>query len=235
MALRTIQEFRRNGLVRPVRAKPGLRSWLFLLFGAPFLIGGSFLALTDGGPIEFLAGLIGLPFFGIGFLIYLIVLLRAGKRGLLEFSERGIYHALYGIEIPWADIGPAWIFGVRAGGADHSDVLFIVRNASRYRRQLGSIGRILFGMMERQGRSKPGGALEKGMAAFGMVFGETKAGSETAAVLREMRDRLHGEPDTIVLGIPRIIRFGLSNEDTVEIINATLTSKLDRREATPLA
>ena len=235
MASTAIQEFRRNGLVRPIRTKPGIRSWLFLLFGAPFLIGGSFLALTDGGPIEFLAGVIGLPFFGIGFLIYLAVLLRAGKRGLLEFSDQGIYHALYGIEIPWADMGPAWIYGIRAGGVDHSDVLFILRNASRYRRQLGSIGRFLFGIMECQGRSKPGGALEKGVAAFGMVFGEAKAGSETAAVLQEMRDRLSVEQDTIVLGIPRIIRFGLSNEDTVEIINTVLTSGQGQRKATPLA
>ena len=222
MASKTILEFRKRGLTPPIRTKPGMWSWLFLLLGAPFLLGGSFLALVSGGPIEFLAGLIGLPFFGFCFFVYLVVLLRAGRRGLLEFSAEGLYHGFYRLEIPWADIGPAWIFGVHAGGGKHSDVVFILRNAAKYESQLGTIERFLFGIMARQGRSKKGGALDKGMTAFGLVFGDLSAGSSTTSALQEMRDRLQDDDDAIVLGIPRLIRFGLSNEDTVEIINTVV-------------
>ena len=230
MASKSIQRFRENGLVQPIRTKPGIRSWLFFLLGAPFLIGGSFLALTTGGPIEFLAGLIGLPFFGVGFLIYLAVLLRAGRRGLLELSEQGIYHGLYRLEIPWADVGPAWVYGIRAGGADHRDVLFILRNASNYKSQLGVAERFLFRIMERQSRSKSGGPWDAGMKAFGLVFGEPEAGSGAVNALQKMRDRLRDDDNSIVLGIPRIIRFGLSNEDTVEIINTVLTTNRDMHQ-----
>lgn len=219
MPSQTIQQFRQYGLAEPIRAKPGIWAWLFLIFGGLFLVGGSLLALLEGGPFEFLIGLIGLPFFGLAFLIYANTLIRSGQRGLVEFSEQGIYHGLYDIEVPWADIGPAWIFGIQVGMASNRDVLFILRNAPKYKAQLGSIERFLFTIMERQGRSQSGGALDMGMKTFGLVFGEADAGSDTVNALQEMRDRLKDDPNAAVLGIPRIIRFGLSNDDTVEIIN----------------
>jgi hypothetical protein len=182
----------------------------------------------DGGPVAFLAGLIGLPFFGIAFLIYLIVLLRSHPRGLLEFSGRGIYHGLYRLDLGWSDIGPAWIFSARAGGRMHSDVLFMLRNVSKYKPALGMIERFLFEIMERQGRSATGGALDAGMKTLGLVFGAAEGTQDAVSALDEMRRRLGREPDAIVLPIPRIIRFGLSNEDTLEIIN-TVVARLARQ------
>ena len=85
--MKPIEQFREHGLSRPIRIGPGLRSYLFLLLGGPFLVGGSVLALMQGGPVVFLAGLIGLPFFGFAFLIYLIVLLRSQRRGLLPVQS----------------------------------------------------------------------------------------------------------------------------------------------------
>ncbi len=232
MSSQIIQQFRQNGLSEPIRTRPGIGSWLFLIFGALFLVGGSLLALVDGGSLEFLAGLIGVPFFGFGFYVYFNVLSRSGERGMLEFSRQGIYHGLYNIEIPWADIGPAWIFGIQVGLANNRDVLFILRNAQKYKAQLGGIERFLFMLMERQGRSQSGGALDLGVKAFGMVFGETDAGSDTVNALQEMRERLKDDPNAAVLGIPRIFRFGLSNEDTVEIIN---TMVMQQGEQSPVA
>ena len=225
--LRPIEQFREHGLSRPIRIGPGLRSYLFLLLGGPFLVGGSVLALMQGGPVVFLAGLIGLPFFGFAFLIYLIVLVRSQRRGLLEFSNRGIYHALYRLDLAWSDIGPAWIFSVHAGGRVHADVLLMLRNVSKFRPALGTLERFLFAIMERQGRSASGGALDSGMKAFGLVFGEAQGSQDAVGALADMRRRLSNEPDAIVLPIPRIIRFGLSNEDTIEIIN-TVVARLAR-------
>jgi hypothetical protein len=219
MPSQTIQQFRQYGLSEPIRTKAGIGSWLFFLLGAPFLVGGSFLALVSDKPLGFLVGIIGLPFFGFGFFVYYRVLARSGERGMLEFSKQGIYNSLYKLEIPWEDVGPAWVYGIQVGMVGNRDVLFILRNAPKYKAQLGGIERFLFTLMERQGRSQSGGALDLGVKAFGMVFGEADAGSDTVAALEEMRKRLKDDPNSAVLGIPRIIRFGLSNEDTVEIIN----------------
>jgi hypothetical protein len=81
MASREIEQFRRHGLGSPICIKPGLRSYLFLLFAGPLLIGGSVLALAKGGPLTFLAGLIGLPLSAFACLLYLVILLRSRRRG----------------------------------------------------------------------------------------------------------------------------------------------------------
>ena len=65
------------------------------------------------------------------------------------------------------------------------------------------------------------------MKAFGLVFGEAQGSQDAVGALADMRRRLSNEPDAIVLPIPRIIRFGLSNEDTIEIIN-TVVARLAR-------
>jgi len=231
MASREIEQFRSHGLGSPICIKPGLRSYLFLLFVGPLLIAGSILALAKGGPLPFLAGLIGLPLSAFAFLLYLVVLLRSRRRGLIEFSNRGIYHALYRLDLAWSDIGPAWTYSLRAGGRMHEDVLFILRNASNYKPALGKIERILFAIMERQGRSASGGALDSALRSFTAIFGEAGAGSDTVGVLNEMRRRLSREPDAVVLSIPSLIRPGLSNADTVEIVN-TVVVYLARRGLT---
>ena len=171
-----------------------------------------------------------MPLFAFGFLIYLIVLVRSWRRGLLEFSNRGIYHGLYRLDLAWMDIGPAWIYSMQAGGRMHEDVLFVLRNASKYKPALGKIERLLFEIMERQGRSPSGGALDSSLRTFSLVYGQPRAGEDTIDALDEMRSRLGSQPDAIVLPIPRIMRFGLSNENTVEIINAVVLH-LDRRGA----
>ena len=158
-------------------------------------------------------------------------MLRSRRRGLIEFSNRGIYHALYRLDLAWSDIGPAWTYALRAGGRMHEDVLFILRNASNYKPALGKIERILFAIMERQGRSASGGALDSALRSFTAIFGEAGAGSDTVGVLNEMRRRLSREPDAVVLSIPSLIRPGLSNADTVEIVN-TVVVYLARRGLT---
>jgi hypothetical protein len=219
--MKPIEQFRKHGLARPIRARAGILSWLFLILGGPFLVGGSLFALVRGGLFEQAVGAFGLVFFGFCFLIYADLLVRSRSRGMLAFSERGIYHALYGLELDWSDVGPAWIYQVAAAGSHHGDVMFVLRNASKYRRQLGSLGKFLFSVMVRQASSRRGGALETGLKAFGAFAG----GADVGNALEEMRQRLAQEDDAIALGIPRIIRFGLSNEDVTEIINTTILQR----------
>lgn len=219
--MKPIEQFRKHGLARPIRARAGILSWLFFILGAPFLVGGSLFALVKGGLFEQAVGAFGLVFFGFGFLIYAGLLVRSRSRGMLAFSEHGIFHSLYGLEIEWRDVGPAWIYEVAAAGSHHSDVMFVLRNTSKYRRQLGTLGKFLFAVMDRQASSRRGGVLETGIKAFGAFAG----GADVGNTLEEMRQRLAQEDDATALGIPRIIRLGLSNEDVTEIINTTILQR----------
>jgi hypothetical protein len=231
MASKTIEQFHSHGLDMPIRIKPGIRAYLFLFLAMPSMIAGSILAIAKGGPIDALAGLIVLPMFGLGLVVYSIVIWRSHRRGMLEFSNRGIHHGLYQLDLDWRDIGPAWTFSLHAGGRPHEDVLFILRNVSRYRPMLGPLGRLLFAIMERQGRSASGGALDTSTRSLMTMLGQGQAGDDAVNALEKMRQVLRGEPDAIVLGLPRIIRFGLSNEDTVEIINTVVLKLADKRLA----
>jgi len=172
-------------------------------------------------PIAWLAGLIGLPFFGVAFLWYFFLLARAKKQGLISFSNAGLYYGMYDIEFAWDDMGPAWSYTVMG----NTDVLFVLRNASEYQKQLSGFARWHFGLMERQFRSKSGGALDQGVKAFGMLFGELGAGSDAVRALENARLRLQAEPGSAVLGLPSITRFGLSNDETIEIINTVVAER----------
>jgi hypothetical protein len=228
MASKENEQFRTCGLDPPIRIKPGLRSYLFLVMAFPLLLGGSIAAITKGGALAFLVGLIGLPLFAGAMLVWLAVVLRSRRRGLIEFSNRGIHHALYRLDLAWSDIGPAWTYSVRLGGRVQDEVLFILRNASRYKPELGTIERILFAIMERQGRSASGGALDAALMSFTTIFGAGGMGNDTVRALNEMRLRMSNEPDSVVLPIPSLMRPGLSGADTVEIVN-TVIAYLARR------
>ena len=83
--MKLIEQFRRDGLARPIRTRAGVLSWLFLMLGGPFLVGGSLFALLRGNLFEQAVGAFALLFFGIGLLIYAGVLVRSGSRGMLAF------------------------------------------------------------------------------------------------------------------------------------------------------
>ena len=74
-------------------------------------------------------------------------------------------------------------------------------------------------MMERQFKSQTGGLLDKGIMAFGMHYDALGEVDQTINVLNDARLRIQMEPDSAIIGLPSITRFGLSNEETLEIIN----------------
>ena len=193
------------------------------MLGAPFLIGGSILALKDGGALNTAAGLVGLLLFVPAFLWLASLLVRSAIRGTLRFSDSGFYHGQYGLEFDWNDIGPAWIYSIEAAGREHKEVLFLLRNKSKYRRQLGIFGRWSFSIMEWQANSRKGGALETSVSLMGPLLTQDKA--DISEALETMRRSVENEPDAVALGIPRIIRFGVPNEDVVAIINTIVMSK----------
>ncbi len=225
MTSKFIRQFHDTGLTPPLQSRPGLLAWVFFLTAAPFLLGASLFALFVGGPLEFLAGLIGLIFFGFCFFVYFLFLMRGIWTGSLQFSESGLFHGLYNIHIPWDDIGPAWVYEIHAGGITHRDVLFILKNTDSYKDKLGFIERFLFNVMERQIQSNSGGVWDTGLEAFCLVFGKDGDADRAVNALNDLRQALKNTPGAIALPIPKIMRFGISNEDIAEVINHVIVQK----------
>ena len=214
-----INLFRQHGLNVPIVIKPGIKNWLFLIASSLLLLGGCSLGVFKKDMIDFsiyLLCLTGLLFFGSALLWYTFLLIRGTRpNGLLSLTNNGLYYGMYDIQFAWTDIGPAWSYTI----ADHTDVLFILRNASFYQKQLKGFAKIHYQMMERQFKSQTGGLLDKGMMAIGTHYDALGEVDQTINVLNDARLRIQMEPDSAIIGLPSITRFGLSNEETLEIIN----------------
>jgi hypothetical protein len=223
MASKALQQLTLHGLGKPIIVRPGILEWAFVLLGGPFLIGGAIVALKDGGALNTAAGLVGVLLFGPAFLWLASLLVRSAIKGTLRFSESGFYHGQYGLEFDWNDIGPAWIYSLEAGGRKHKDVLFLLRNKSKYKPQMGVFGRWSFSIMEWQAGSRKGGALETSVPVMGLLLTQDQA--DISDALETMRQSVANEPDAVPLGIPRIIRFSVPNEDIVAIINTIVMSR----------
>jgi hypothetical protein len=223
MASKALAQLISNGLRKPIIVRPGILEWAFLLAGAPFLIGGSLVALNDGGALNTAAGLAGLLLFGPAFLWLAVLLARSAVKGTLRFSDSGFYHGQYGLEFDWNDVGPAWIYSVTVGGRERKEVLFLLRNKTKYRQKLGAVGRWSFSIMEWQANSQKGGAVETSVPVIGLALTQDEA--DISQALETMRRSVANEPDAVPLGIPRIIRFSVPNEDIVTIINTIVASK----------
>jgi hypothetical protein len=228
MASKAFEQFQRYGLDNRIIMRPSLKSWLFLLLGGPFLIGSSLVCVAKDSLYYQAIGIFGLVFFGFCFLLYANLLFRSAQRGTLVFFQEGIYYGLYGVDLAWPDIGPAWVYEVKVRGKTYGNVLFILRRASYYKAKLGAVGSLLFALMQWQARSKPG-MIETGIFAFGKLLSNDV---DVSDAFREMRNRVINEHDATVLWVPKIMRFELSNDEVVEIINTIVARDAKSRLST---
>ena len=230
MPSKRIESFRKHGLGVPVVVRPGFVHWSFFVGALVLAFGPCLIVLLDGGeevdidPIKwFVVVILGPLLFGPASFLYFFVLVRAGRSryGLMSFSETGIYSFQFDKVIAWDDVGPAWSYTV----SGHTDVLFVLRNASKYRKSLNGVKRLFFDLNQRQCRTKSGGAYDLGVKVLGTIVGGSGGGEDVVGVLKNARQRLQAEPDSTVLGLPRLLRFGLSNDETIEIINTVVAKR----------
>ncbi len=219
--MKAIEQYRRDGLSRPIRFRAGLAFKLFFWWGGGFLMLGAVLMMLEGGPVEQVLGLAALLFFGLCLSIMLVAWVRGRRRGLLEISGQGLYMSHLGIVLPWRDIGPAWVYTVHQKGFALKDVTFVLDNSSQHLDRLGPLGRFLFRLSGALSRSRKGGAIEWGLHATMLAFdaGRGKRGQMDDA-LEMMRQAVLARPDAIVFNVPMVLRFGISAEDMLAIINA---------------
>jgi len=219
--MKAIEQYRRHGLSQPIRLKAGLAFRLFFWWGGGFLMLGAVLMMVEGTPFEQLLGLFGFLFFGFCFSIMLVAWVRGRRRGLVEVSRDGLYLSHLGIVLPWQDIGPAWVHTVYQKGIALKDVTFVLDNASRHRDRMDGLGRLLFRISRAVSGSRKGGAVEWGVRATMMAFDAgTGMHRQMNEALEMMRQAVLEKPDAIVFNVPMVLRFGVSAEDMLAIINA---------------
>lgn len=203
-ALSPIQQFRKSGLDAPIVLKADHR--LAVGGGALWLLACvSTIAIAE----EILLKSIGVLGIASAILIapdFLPVLFR---RGSLIFSQEGIYHGYCDLLFEWRDVGPAWISTRTVRGTQVRITVFLVRRASFYKTQAHWFKRRLIS----------GHSTNKRF--FSAVV------SNPSNLLEEMRNNIAADPDAVVLTIPKVIRDGLSDEDTIEIINSVVLQRAD--------
>ncbi len=149
---------------------------------------------------------ISVVFFGTGALVLIVLLTMVSNRDILVLSERGLCYGFYGLEIEWRDVGPAWIYSIEWEEGELRDVLFLVRRAPFYRQKLRWDKRLLFSLASRKGKS---------------YSPEVDGGDG----LDELRQAVMAEGDSVAIPLPNLVRRGLSNEETVEIINTVVLQR----------
>lgn len=217
--MKPIEQYQRFGLERPITFGPGAGFHLLLWGGGSFLILGCIVAMAKGDIFEQFIGAFGLVFFGFALGIMIFALLKSGGRGLFQISNQGIYMSHIGVVLPWEDIGPAWCSLIKHQGGKTKDVVFLLRNVSRHTTRMGKTGRMLIGLSKKVSHSAPGSLVDWGLKAFFFAADADDAYDQLAVELDWMRNSVMNESDSTVFNVPVPLRFGISAEDLVAIIN----------------
>lgn len=216
----TLQQYHDSGFTPPIRIEAGWKLALLFWLGGPFLIAGCYVAVTRGGVFGILVGAFGLVFFGVALLAIGVALWRSRRRGLIEMNPDGLYLAHIGLELPWRDLGPAWVHTTRHGRQKTEEVCYVLRNAKAHKARADFVGRGLIELARRASATRPEGGVEWGLAGLLTVSG---AGEETlediTRWLENARLVLAEDPDAMLFSIPTPFTNGASSEDLAAIIN----------------
>jgi hypothetical protein len=217
--MKPIEQYQRFGLAQPITIRPGVRYHLLLWGGGGFLMLGCVLALTQRAGFEQAMGALGLLFFGLALGIMIFALVKSRSRGLCELSEHGLYMAHLGVILPWKDIGPAWCAVYEHQGGRTKDVCFVLRNITQHIAGTRRIGRFLLRLSQRVAQSKSEGILVWGLRIFMKHADVSELYDQLAVELGLMREAIQNQPDSSVFNIPVPLRFGISAEELVAILN----------------
>ena len=220
-----LTQYQATGLHPPIRIRAGFRAWLLTVLGAPALVAASMYAMVAGEFTEQILGLIGVAFFGFGFLVLVFALTRATKRGLCEINKRGLYLAHLDYEFPWDDIGPAWVNITRHAGGTTAEVIYPLKNVSTHQAKVGRLGRLLLTASRRIANSSKHGMLNWGLSTL-MTLAEASSTTEKdlERVLETARKVAQEDQDSILFNIPAIVNRQ-DCEALAAIINAQIVGQ----------
>lgn len=224
MALQVIEDFRARGLNPPIRIRPGARFYGLLAGSAFLVLGGVSYAVASDTEMAW-TGWLGLGFATLWPMMF-VSLARARGRGLIELSERGLYIALYGVELAWADVGPAWSLSQKLPVAvlpmRQEQLVIVVHNAAKYRKDLGFFARLAFRSGKHLGPTRKSAVLDRIVGSVARIAGEEEA-AELRRVIEESR-RLGDEAGAAVLSLVGVFAGG-QPKAVAEIINAKAATR----------
>lgn len=219
MSERLIDQYRGRGLSEPICCRPGTGRTLLVIGSLFVIVGLSVVILPFASPFDLPLLIIG-PFLLLGILYaQLKAFLRCRRKGLLAFSDAGIYSSILDIEFSWDDIGPAWVERVDAGwGLSTSHVMFVVCSASSYKSQLRGTDRLQFRLAERRARTRMTKGRRRVIRAFAWLYKQPFAAEDYLNREDKLHQKIEGKHDAIAVCIPPSHRPGLTADEVIEII-----------------
>ncbi len=197
-----IERFRKIGLDPPIALSADTGRLRLTLVGCVALVIGGVFGLEMVDESDRLGIISAIVVFGLAALYSAFLLITFSRRAGLIFSKSGIYHGLFGVNLEWRDVGPAWIKSTRVRGREFREVLFLLRREAVYAQKMRWDMRLLFLLMS----SDP-------------KLHRCTGNNDDLSRLREM---VIGERDSVAIPIAENLRLGLSNDETVEIINTVV-------------
>ena len=188
-------------------------------------MGSAFFALTEGDIEMQLFGGFGLLFFGFGLFIFACALLRSRSRGLVQFSQEGLWLANLGVTLPWTSIGPAWVLTTKHSGGKTDDVVFIAHDLDSYTRDVDLVSRLHLRLMKRTLDVGKGGVLDFGLELLFSAADEEGSLGEVMEQMEHARDQAGSDPSAVLLNIPVPFRLGIPPRDLVAILNSELSKR----------
>ncbi|WP_299011913.1 hypothetical protein [uncultured Shewanella sp.] len=220
-----INQYQQQGLTKPISIKPTLKMHALLWGGGAFLLAGCGVALLSEELKTQLIGLGGGLFFGFAIIICVSALLRSHSRGLVEFSQDGLWLSTLGVTLPWHSLGPAWVNVTKHDGGKTKDVVFIVKDIDRYITNLSFIPRIHLRLLKRTLDIGKGGSIDLGLEALFHFLDEKSAFKKLTHQLEYARDQAQSNPSVILLNIPVPFRLGINPQSLVAIINVEVSKQ----------
>lgn len=215
-----IEQYKRRGLAHPIKIRPSLKMHMLVWGGGPLLLGGSVMMLLSSELMTQLIGLLGLIFFGSAIIIIASAVISSRQKGLVEFSQDGLWLSTLRTTLPWQSIGPAWIHTTAHEGGTTNDVVFIAKGVDRYSSELSLIPRIHLKLMKRTLKVGTGGVIDAGLEVLFELLGNEEAFDELSDQMADARDAAQHDQTAILLNIPVPFRLGIDPKELVAIINS---------------
>ncbi|ASA54635.1 hypothetical protein [Vibrio gazogenes] len=219
------EQYKKNGLSKPIALKPTLKMHLLVWGGGLFLILCCFQALRDNDIKMNLIGILGMVFSGFALALFVSVLFRGRDKGLVEFSENGLWLSSIGITLPWHAIGPAWINTTSHDGGKTDETVFIVKGIDNYTSDVGLFSRIFIKLLKRTLNIGKEGGIDFGLDSLLYLLDSRESFDEIAEQMAFVRQQTGDDPSAILLNIPAPFRVGISSNELVAIINSEVLKK----------
>ncbi|SJN53528.1 hypothetical protein VR7878_00368 [Vibrio ruber DSM 16370] len=193
------EQYNKNGLAKPITIRPTYKMHLCLWGGGIFLLLCSFIS---AGSDDWILSIFGIPFFGLVLVVAGSAIRKGKDRGLVQFSDSGLWLSTIATTLPWESIGPAWVNRTENEGRATDDVVFIVHNVDQYVVETNWITRLYLKLTKKTLNIKDGGILDFGLEVLFIKADAEDSLDEMQTQLEQARELAGDDPTAVLLNIP---------------------------------